>query len=66
MKRYQINVFVAGTDFPVATYVTDSSEAASTCIVNLLANSNAGFSRVEILDSTQALPLLAMAPQDLD
>jgi len=67
LKRYQINVFVAKQpEFPVNTYVTDSGETASTCIARLLANPDAGLSRVEIRDSTRTLPLLVMSPQDLD
>jgi hypothetical protein len=66
-KRYQINVYVAKhPESPVNTYVTNSGETASVCVAKLLANPTAGLSRVEIRDSTQTLPLLAMAPQDLD
>lgn len=67
MKRYQINVYVANdSQFPVNTYVTDSSETASICVAQLLTNSTSGLSRIEILDSTKTLPLLVMAPHDLD
>ena len=67
VKRYQINVYVTQhPEFPVNTYVTNSGETASACVAQLLANPTAGLSRVEIMDSTQVLPLLVRSPHDLD
>lgn len=67
LKRYQINVFVAEhPEFPVNTYVSNSSKTVATCVEQLLDNPQAGLSRVEVRDATRTTPLLVMAPRDLD
>ena len=66
-KRYQVHAYVAAhPEFPVNTYMTNSRETLATCLTGLLANPEAGLSRVEIRDTTLMPPLLVMAPVDLD
>ena len=66
MKRYHVNVFDTADSLPVVTYVTNSSEAVANCVAKLLADANISITRIEVLDSTQTLPLAVIAPHDLD
>lgn len=66
MRRFYINCYVPSENqFPVNTYCTDHVEKVQECVRDLLGRQS-GITRVEIIDSTSALPLLGMAPWDLD
>lgn len=67
MKRFYINCYTSqDKQFQVNTYCTSNVEKVKECVSSLLSYSEHGLCRIEILDATKTLPLLTMAPWDLD
>jgi hypothetical protein len=65
-KRFIVNCYGYGGDFPLNTYVTDSPERLLECIQGLVHNEQSGIYRFEVIDSKVGETRVGMNPKDLD